>query len=110
MEERNLWISNDGDRSNWLGKREIAAAVFRHKTLALFCVVLIVAGAAISGIFLPKYESRMKVLVKRERVDPIVSPDQSTQVQVQNVVSEEEMNSEAELMKSDDVLRKVVLE
>src|SRR6185369_7333009 len=57
-----------------------------------------------------KYESRMKVLVKRERVDPIVSPDQSTQVQVQNVVSEEEMNSEAELMKSDDVLRKVVLE
>jgi uncharacterized protein involved in exopolysaccharide biosynthesis len=107
--EQNLWAPESGGKTNWLDKREVTAAIFRHKALVAVCAVIIVLGAVMAGLFLPKYEARMKILVKRERVDPIVSPEQSTQVQVQNVVSEEEMNSEAELMKADDVLRKVVL-
>src|SRR4051794_1050166 len=110
MEERNLWMpEGDEQRSSLIDRREIAAAIFRHKKLAGACAVLIILGAVIAGLVLPKYEAKMKILVKRERVDPIVTPDQATQVQFQNTVSEEEMNSEAELLKADDVLRKVVL-
>ena len=110
MDERNLWMpEGDEQRSSLIDRREVVAAVFRHKKLAGACAFLIILGALLAGILLPKYEAKMKILVKRERVDPIVTPDQATQVQIQNAVSEEEMNSEAELLKADDVLRKVVL-
>jgi uncharacterized protein involved in exopolysaccharide biosynthesis len=110
MDDRNLWMpEQQTSRSTSFGKREVVAAVFRHKRLAIACCVAIILGAVLAGLLLPKYEARMKLLVKRERIDPIVAPEQGTQVQVQSNVSEEEMNSEAELLKADDVLRKVVV-
>lgn len=110
MDDRNLWMPEESSsHANSLDKREIVAAVFRHKRLAMTCCAAIVLGALLAALLLPKYEARMKLLVKRERIDPIVAPEQGTQVQIQNTVSEEEMNSEAELLKADDVLRKVVV-
>jgi uncharacterized protein involved in exopolysaccharide biosynthesis len=110
MDNRSLWMPEDQrSRENAFDRRELVAAVFRHKRLAIACCAAIVLGALLAAFLLPKYEARMKLLVKRERVDPIVTPDQGTQVQFQNVVSEEEMNSEAELLKADDVLEKVVV-
>jgi len=110
MDDRNLWMPEESSpRSSSFDKREIVAAVFRHKRLAIACCAAVVLGALLAGLLLPKYEARMKLLVKRERIDPIVAPEQGTQVQVQSNVSEEEMNSEAELLKADDVLRKVVV-
>jgi uncharacterized protein involved in exopolysaccharide biosynthesis len=109
MDDRNLWMPEEQSSRATIDKREIVAAVFRHKRLAIVCCAAVVLGALLAAIFLPKYEARMQLLVKRERVDPIVTPDQGTQVQFQNTVSEEEMNSEAELLKADDVLRKVVV-
>lgn len=110
MDDRNLWMPEDhSSRTSSFDRREIVAAVFRHKKLAIACCAAVVLGALLAALLLPKYEARMKLLVKRERVDPIVSPDRSTQIQVQSNPSEEEMNSEAELLKADDVLRKVVI-
>jgi uncharacterized protein involved in exopolysaccharide biosynthesis len=54
----------------------------------------------------------MEVLVNRDRVDPMVTTD-STAAQVlipASAVTEEEVNSEAELLQSRDVLQQVVLE
>jgi uncharacterized protein involved in exopolysaccharide biosynthesis len=53
----------------------------------------------------------MSLLVNRERLDPLVTPEASAQmVTSETPITEEEINSEAELLKSYDVLEKVVKE
>jgi uncharacterized protein involved in exopolysaccharide biosynthesis len=92
--------------------RDIVAPWFRHKRLLAisFCIVAlasIVAAVMISDT----YEAHMQVLVNRERVDPAVTSEATSQIVVrESQVTEEEINSEAELLKSQDVLEKVVLE
>ena len=57
-----------------------------------------------------EYTSHMSILVNRERVDPLVTTESTTQMITPSApVSEEEINSEAELLKSRDVLEQVVL-
>jgi len=56
-----------------------------------------------------KYRAETKLLVKRERVDPVVTPEQNAPVMFHDTVSEEEINSEVELIQSQDVLRQVVV-
>ena len=52
----------------------------------------------------------MKILVRRGRVDPIVTSQQNAPAQVvQEEVTESELNSEVELLNSQDLLRRVVL-
>ncbi len=50
----------------------------------------------------------MAVLVNRERLDPLVTTEQTTQIPANSAseVTVEEINSEAELLKSQDVLQK----
>lgn len=56
------------------------------------------------------YTSHMSILVNRERLDPLVSPESSSQMITTNTpITEEEINSEIELLKSRDVLEQVVL-
>jgi uncharacterized protein involved in exopolysaccharide biosynthesis len=51
----------------------------------------------------------MKFLVRRGRIDPVVSPTQTVAPLLQNpIVSEEELNSAAELFRDEEVLREVV--
>ncbi len=62
-----------------------------------------------SSLFLPaKYRAETKLLVKRERVDPVISPQQNAPLTFHDTVGEEEINSEVELITSSDVLQKVV--
>jgi uncharacterized protein involved in exopolysaccharide biosynthesis len=92
--------------------RDIVAPWFRHKQLLVvsFCIVAVASSLAafmISGT----YEAHMQVLVNRERVDPVVTSEATSQIVVRAPeVTEEEINSEAELLKSQDLLQKVVLE
>jgi uncharacterized protein involved in exopolysaccharide biosynthesis len=58
----------------------------------------------------PSYSSRMEILVNRERLDPLVSTEATTQIMTaENPVTPEEINSEVELLSSRDVLEQVVL-
>lgn len=61
-------------------------------------------------ILLPnQYQSKVKILVKNARLNPIVSLDQQTQgVLYVDEVSESRINTEIELLTSTDVLREVV--
>jgi uncharacterized protein involved in exopolysaccharide biosynthesis len=69
----------------------------------------LVAGVAASLLNPSQYTSRMAILVNHERLDPIVTSQATTQVVNDNTLaSEAEINSEAELLKSSDVLRRVV--
>ena len=70
----------------------------------------LVLGTVLGIILLPKdYQAEMKILVKRERVDAAVSPGRDTVMSNPGDVTEEELNSEVELLKSRDLLEKVVV-
>ena len=90
--------------------RDLVGIGFRHKRVLTLCFCGILLGAALAAFLLPaEYESSTKILVERERMDPVVSPGQSSPMMFRGEVTEEELNSEVELLQSEDVLRQVVL-
>jgi len=90
--------------------RDLLAVVFRQKRLLLISFVLILLVVLVSGALTPTYKAEMKILVRRERMDPIVTSQQSAPAQVvQGEITESELNSEVELLNSQDLLRKVVI-
>ena len=109
MDRQNIQSSAYGpDRLPTL--RDIATPLFRHSKLVLLTFVSLVLATIIWIILLPKdYEAKMKILVKRERVDAAVSPGRDAVMSNPGGVREEELNSEVELLKSRDLLEKVVL-
>lgn len=92
-------------------RRELAARVFRQRTIAVVCFLLVVAGFVLSGQFRPKYQSEMKILVRKQRVDPVVTSGQVSNPELQQMaVTDEEINSQVELLRNEDLLRDVVLQ
>ncbi len=96
--------------SDTISLRDLLTPLFRHRLFLAISFVVLFGSAAIALLLRgAKYESHMQVLVNRQRVDPIVSsqatPNNGAAV---NPVTEEEINSEAELLRSQDVLQKVV--
>lgn len=91
--------------------RDLAAPLFRRKrVLIATSLVILVVGLLAAFLTPPEFTSHMAILVNRERLDPLVSTQSTTQLITSgNPVPEEEINSEAELLKSRDVLEKVVL-
>jgi uncharacterized protein involved in exopolysaccharide biosynthesis len=90
-------------------ERELLAIGFRQRwTVVLAFLVIFLAVLTFVLLRPAKYESEMKILVKRERADPVVTPGQSAQGQLWLGVTEEELNSEVELLRSRDLLAKVV--
>jgi uncharacterized protein involved in exopolysaccharide biosynthesis len=90
--------------------RDIVAVLFRQRWPMLAAVFLVIVAVALSGVWIPKYEAQMKILALRQRSDEMVTASVDTPTQVNNdQVSEEDLNSEVELLNSDDLLRKVVL-
>lgn len=91
--------------------RDLLAIGFRHKRSFLLCFCGILVGSIVAMFLVPPtYESKSQILVNRERVDSVVSTEKSSPLQVREDVTEEEINSEANLITSEDVLRKTVLD
>jgi len=91
--------------------RDALLPVFRHKrmfTLSFFGIFL---GVVLAVLLLPRqYQSEMKILVQHERLDPVVSVDATTPSPIAiPAVTDEEINSEIDLLQERDVLEKVVL-
>ncbi|HEX3744321.1 MAG TPA: Wzz/FepE/Etk N-terminal domain-containing protein [Bryobacteraceae bacterium] len=86
-------------------------AFLRRRRLQIAATFLVVfAAVVVVTLLMPKiYESHMKVLVKNERADMIVSPDHSDNAEYRGQVSENEINSEIEILTSNDLLRDVVV-
>ncbi len=109
MEEQ-LERSHLGSEPRSTTLRDVLAPLFRHSRLVVVSFLGILLGAVLSGFLTPKqYQAEMKILVKRERVEPIVTTDRTTSAPARGDVSEEELNSEVELLKSRDLLEKVVI-
>lgn len=89
--------------------RDLATVFFRHTWLLKTSFLVVFAAGMVYSIISPSYESKMKVLVQRGRIDPAITSTQSVTPLMQQEVSEEELNSQAELLRDDDVLRQVVM-
>jgi uncharacterized protein involved in exopolysaccharide biosynthesis len=84
--------------------RDTIAPLFRYRRVVSCTFFIIIAAALLWALLAPKqYQAEMKLLVKRDRVESAATPGG-------NDVSEEEINSEVELLQSRDLLEKVVLQ
>jgi succinoglycan biosynthesis transport protein ExoP len=99
-----------GENSLNLSLKDLLAPLFRRRRLLIVSFLAVFSMAIIIGLLrLHKYESHMEILVSRERLDPLVTTEATNQmVSVTPALTSEEVNSEAELLKSRDVLEKVV--
>lgn len=92
--------------------RDLARPLFRHRGLMLVVSVIATVVFLVAGILiLHTYKSQMAVLVGRERHDPLVTTEATSQappVGAADQVTVEEVNSEAELLVSQDILEQVV--
>jgi uncharacterized protein involved in exopolysaccharide biosynthesis len=91
--------------------RDVFTIVFRHKRVVMLSFCGILTGAVLVAVFrAPEYRASTKFLIERERLDPVISPGQNTAPENRSSeVTEEELNSEVELIESGDVLRQVVV-
>jgi uncharacterized protein involved in exopolysaccharide biosynthesis len=91
--------------------RDVIAPLFRRRRLVLRSFLAIFLGSIVAALLLPKqYQAEMKILVKRERVDPAVSSNKAAVFETHSEVTEEQVQSEVELMRSRDLLENVVKE
>ena len=88
--------------------RDVAVVGFRHGKAVTLCFVGVLLGTIVSAMLWPRYKAETEILIQRERVDPVVTAQQTSPVMVRDEISEEELNSEVELMSSEDVIRNVV--
>jgi len=90
--------------------RDLLSVVFRRKRLMLLCFAGLLSGAVLAIAILPAaYEAQMKILVERERVDPVVSP-QGNVVEADRNLTPDEISSEVELFQSRDSLKQTVVD
>lgn len=91
--------------------RDCAAVFFRHTWLLKISFLLAFAGGIAYWIISPSYEARMKLLIRHGRIDPAISPTQTVPPMPEQVlVSEEELNSQSELLRDDDILRTIAID
>ena len=103
-----------GYSRNPISLRDGASALFRRRGLILVTFLTVIAGTILVTLLLPnRYESRMKILVKNQRLDVAITPEATNGVSastIDNEVSENQINSEIELLTSKDLLTQVVNE
>lgn len=108
MIHRNLQELTDESRHRATA-RDLLAVGFRQRRLITTTFLAIFAAVILIAFLLPKqYESQMKILVRHDRADSVVTAEREAPQQFRTEVSEEELQSVAELFKSKDLLTKVV--
>jgi uncharacterized protein involved in exopolysaccharide biosynthesis len=93
--------------------RDGAAALFRRKWMVLIIFLTVLTGTVLVTLVSPdKYESRTKILVKNQRVDVAITAANSAAPSIlgEAEVTENQINSEIELLTSKDLLTQVVNE
>src|SRR5438034_10690847 len=108
MFQRKMNEGQGGERQS-VTLRDLLSVGFRQKRLMINTFLGIFSLVIVLAAILPrKYQSEMKILVRHERADNMVTPDREQPMQLRTDVSEAELQSEAELVKSRDLLTKVV--
>ncbi|MFN0120434.1 MAG: GumC family protein [Blastocatellia bacterium] len=88
--------------------RRVCVALKAHRWLALLLFPgIVLAGMTATLLTPPVYESTIRVLVSRERVDPRISAGAANADLPRSEISEEEFNSELEIIRSREVVAAV---
>ena len=91
--------------------RELAVVLFRRRRAFLWVSALVFAISILYAVFGTKYQANMKILVRRGRADAPLSAGENAPLDLTRMaVTEEDLNSEVELLHADDILRKVAEE
>jgi uncharacterized protein involved in exopolysaccharide biosynthesis len=89
--------------------RELAMVLFRQRRIFIGVSSVIFLLALAYAFFGASYRAEVRVMVRRGRADPPVAAQQNAPPDFSRVeVTEEDLNSEVELLKDFDVLRRVV--
>jgi polysaccharide biosynthesis transport protein len=89
--------------------RDVLGVIFRQRRVFLYTFALVVLSMLLYGLLAPSYQAHMKVLLRRGRVDPAITAGQNPPLELsRQEISEEELNSEVELLRDESSLRKVV--
>jgi uncharacterized protein involved in exopolysaccharide biosynthesis len=102
-----------GKSETQVSVRDIASVIFRHKLLICVTFLAVALGTTLFTFLSPnEYESRMKILVKNTRSDVPITPERTngSTGNYSDDVSENQINSEIELLTSEDLLKQVVTE
>ncbi|MGB7333360.1 MAG: hypothetical protein WBD25_18385, partial [Terriglobales bacterium] len=92
-----------------LTPRELAATLFRRPRLVAVSFGLVLVATVLFVFFSARYESHFKVLLRRGRFDPVVSSQPASAMDFTRPdITEEELNSEVELLRDEDLLKQVV--
>jgi uncharacterized protein involved in exopolysaccharide biosynthesis len=88
--------------------RELAMVLFRQGRLFVVVSSVVFVLAMVYAFFGATYRAQLRILVRRGRSDPPATGQPNAPPDFSRVeVTEEELNSEVELLKDDDVLRRV---
>src|SRR6202790_831189 len=91
--------------------RELDMVLFRRRRVFLWVSGFVLTAAVLYAFAGTKYEAKMKVLVRRGRANAPMTAEENAPLDLTRmVITEEELNSEAELLRDDEVLRRVVQE
>ncbi|MFZ0538103.1 MAG: hypothetical protein WAM47_14630, partial [Candidatus Sulfotelmatobacter sp.] len=100
--------ANSGKERSAPTARELAMVLFRRGTLFVGIASFVFVLAVVYALAGTTYRAHLRVLVRRGRSDPPVTGQPNAPPDFSRVeVTEEELNSEVELLKDDDVLRQV---
>src|SRR5882724_12886598 len=90
--------------------RDLVGMTFRRRRVIILSFAGLMAGFILAILILPPtYEAEMKILVQRERVDPVVSTESNVS-QSDRTLTLDEITSEVELFQSRDSLEKTVVD
>jgi len=91
--------------------RELAAILFRQSRPATISFAIVAIVVMLYALLSPRYEAHFKVLLRRGRSDPVASPQAASLADISRPqISEEELNSEVELLRDEGLLSQVVTE
>src|SRR5271170_2392039 len=89
--------------------RELAATMFRHPRLVAASFGFVLMAAMLFVVFSARYESHFLVLLRRGRYDPVISSQPASPMDFTRPdITEEELNSEVELLRDEDLMKQVV--
>src|SRR6266480_2933094 len=95
-------------RAPAVSMRDVLVIVFRQRQLLLISFVVTFFAVLLYGLLTPSYQAQMKVLVRRGRIDPVVTSTPTQPPLFREEVTEEELNSEVELLRDEQILHQVV--
>ncbi len=89
--------------------RDLLVVLFRQRRVAGCTFLLVLLLTAAYAWITPAYQSHMRVLLRRGRVDPVVTAEPNSPIALTHPeISEAELNSEVELLRDQQLLQTVV--